>query len=408
MGPIAYIKSKVQAKAQSPPEKKRKVTRPRVFQWAYGDYTLHNSEIIFSAVTRISNALSTMPIQLYKGLAKVDNELNDLLRSSPNPNMTSCNFIKTMEAARCTSGNSYALKMLRPDMSIDRIDVLDSSRVTPIILQDTNELWYRLQTDNDGEIYVHNYYIIHLQFVSTNGFSGVNPVSVLFDTLNYSENIQKYSIEQLSKGINVAVVLEAPANLGEVQKKQMISDFTETYKETGGNILLLESGVTAKALNLSPVDTRLFEVEKITRSKVAMVYNIPTHLLGDYSESSYSSMEQEMLEFLSLTMLPIVTMYEQEFNRKLLTAKQRMEGYAFKLDMNALLRADALTKAETNYKAVRSGWKTPNEIRAEYGDAPLEYGDKALISRDLIPLEITTTKTEMLLGKGNATDENRK
>lgn len=400
MGLMAYIKSKVQAKAQSPPEKKRKATHPRIFQWAYGDYTLHNSEIIFSAVTRISNALSSMPIQLYKGLVRVENELNDLMRSSPNPNMTSCNFIKTMEAARCTNGNSYALKVLRPDMSIDRIDVLDSSRVTPIISQDTNELWYRLQTDNGCEIYVHNYYIIHVQFVSTNGFSGVNPVSVLFDTLNYSENIQKYSIEQLSKGINVAVVLEAPANLGEDQKRQMISDFTETYKETGGNILLLESGVTAKALNLSPVDTKLFEVEKITRSKVAMVYNIPTHLLGDYSESSYSSMEQEMLEFLSLTMLPIVTMYEQEFNRKLLTAKQRMEGYSFKFDMNALLRADALTKAETNYKAVRSGWKTPNEIRAEYGEAPLEYGDKALISRDLIPLEITTTKTEMLLGKG--------
>ncbi len=50
-------------------------------------------------------------------------------------------------------------------------------------------------------------------FISTNGITGINPVSVLLDTLQYSENIQKFSIAQLDKGMNAAVVLEAPAQL---------------------------------------------------------------------------------------------------------------------------------------------------------------------------------------------------
>lgn len=340
-----------------------------------------------------------MPIQLYRGSAPVKNDLNDLVSFSPNPNMTSCQFIKTMEACRDTSGNAYALKLYDPDGNLERVDILDPSKVVPVIESKSRELWYRITPEQGDDYYIHNYYVLHIPFISTNGYSGVNPISVLFETLGYSNDIQKFSIDQLKRGINAAIVLEAPANLGEHQREAAIKDFMETYKSTGGKILFLESGVQAKALNLSPVDTRLFEVEKITRSKVAMVYNIPPHLLGDYSDTSFSSQEQQMLEFLMLTMLPIVTAYEQEFDRKLLTREQRRRGYHFRFNMDSILRADAATQAEVNYKAVRSAWKTPDEIRATYNlpALPGGIGRGAVISRDLIPLNVTVNRTELLL-----------
>ena len=73
--------------------------------WLRGDYTLKNSELIFAAVTRISNSLSAMPIQLYQGAKPLRNELNAWFAFTPNPLMTSAQFLKTMEACRCTSGN---------------------------------------------------------------------------------------------------------------------------------------------------------------------------------------------------------------------------------------------------------------------------------------------------------------
>jgi HK97 family phage portal protein len=254
---------------------------------------------------------------------------------------------------------------------------------------ESGELWYKIAPERGAEYYLHNFYIIHVPFISTNGYSGVNPVSVLFNTLNYSTEIQKFSMSQLQKGINAQVVLEAPANLGKQQKEDMINDFMETYRETAGNILLLESGVQAKTLNLSPVDSRLFEVERITRSRVAMVYNIPPHLLGDYSDASFSSQEQQMLEFLMLTMLPIVTAYEQELNRKLLTREERRRGMGFQFDMDAILRADASTRADVHQKAIRGGWETPNEARADYGRTNDPNGNKLLVARDLTTLEYT-------------------
>ena len=360
----------------------------RFLNFRRGDYTMRNSELLFSAVSRISNALSAMPVRLYRGtsIAK-NNPLDDLIGFSPNPSMTSCQFFKTMEACRCTSGNAYALCIRDINGAVERLDVLDPDRVCPLMDVDSGEMWYRVTPENGKDFYIHNYHMLHIPFISSNGVVGVNPVSVLFDTLSYSENIQKFSVEQLEKGINVAVVLEAPANLGEAQRRRAIEDFKKTYFETGGNILMLESGVTAKGLNISPVDSKLFEVEKITRSKVAMVYNIPPHLLGDYSDTSFSSQEQQALEFLTLTMLPIVTAYEQELNKKLLTREQRRRGYAFKFNMDSILRADASTQADVYQKAIRGGWMKPNEVREKYNMQSESEGDKLLVSRDLTTLD---------------------
>lgn len=352
-----------------------------------GDYTLENSELIFSAVSRISNALSAMPLQLYCNAKPVRNDISEVVCVAPNYSPT-CQWIKTMEACRCTYGNAYALKVYDAMGQLVRLDILDPSRVTPLVDEDTREKWYRVLDASGAETYIHSFYIIHMPFISANGHTGINPVSVLLDTMNYNTQMQTFSAEQLDKGINAQIVVEAPANLGDAQRAQTIDAMHKTWKASGGNVLLLESGLTAKTLNLSPVDSKVFEVEKITRSKVAMVYNIPPHLMGDYSDTSFSSQEQEMIEFLTLTMLPIVTAYEQELDYKLLTRDERKRGYHFKFNVDAILRADSATRADVCQKAIRGGWMKPNEVRAEYGTAPDPSGNTLLVSRDLVPLEV--------------------
>lgn len=384
----------------SVPSRDRTETPTSWMFWRRGDYTLANSELLFSAVSRISNALSAMPVHLYRDstVAK-DHPLNDLISVAPNSSMTSCTWLRTMEACRDTSGNAYALKVFETPGRLSGLAVLDPLKVQPLIEEQSGELWYRVQPEQGKDFLVHSYYMIHIPFISTNGICGVNPVSVLFDTLAYNEQIQKFNLNQLEKGVNSAVVLEAPTNLGETQRDEVVNDFIETYKKTGGKILLLESGMKASVLNLSPVDSELFDVEKISRSNVAMVFNLPPHLLGDYSETSYNSQEQQMLEFLQLTMLPIVTAYEQELNRKLLTAEERAQGYHFRFSMDAILRADAATQAEVNYKDIRSGTRTPDEIRAQRGDPPLPngIGSVAMISQDLAPLDYTVNQKPKVL-----------
>ena len=90
----------------------------------------------------------------------------------------------------------------------------------------------------------------------------------------------------------------------------------------------------------------------------------------------------------------------QEMNKKLLTTEQRMDGYHWKFDTDAILRADAGTRAEVNFKAIRSGWRTPNEVRMEYGHPADANGDDLMVSKDLIPLRLLERLAE-LEQKGN-------
>lgn len=371
-------------------------TMPRF--WPRTDYTLYNSELLFAAVSRIANAFAAMPVQLYRGTTPLYNDLNDLVSRAPNPNMTAYNWKRALEVCSCTSGNAYALKVLDAAGKVARLDVLDPTRVSPVLEQDSRELWYQIRLDTGQSMYLHNWYVLHLPFLTSDGINGVNPVSVLFDTLSYSEDIQEFNRNQLKDGVNSAIVLEAPSQLGPDQREKTVGDFLQTYKETSGSILLLESGMTAKTLNLSPIDSKLFEVEKITRSKVAMVYNLPPHLLGDYSSASYASQEQGMLEFLTLTMQTRVTAFEQELDRKLLTAAQRKSGQHFVVNMDVLLRADAATMAEVEFKHVRSGIRTLDEVRAGHTLPPYrdKMGSLPIVSRDLAPLPAVLADPNMV------------
>ncbi len=138
----------------------------------------------------------------------------------------------------------------------------------------------------------------------------------------------------------------------------------------------------------------MLDVERISKNRVATVYNIPPHMLGDYTDTSYSTAEQSKREFIDLTIMPVIAQWEAEFNLKRLTLGERRQGYAFRSDLRAMMRADMQTMAEMYQKAIRGGWMRPNEVRESEGFPPDPFGDKLMGSRDLVPLE-TLLKGEM-------------
>lgn len=146
----------------------------------------------------------------------------------------------------------------------------------------------------------------------------------------------------------------------------------------------------------------------ITRNRVATVYNLPPHMLGDYSDTSFSTAEQQMQEFLQLTIIPIVQQWEDEFNRKLLTPEEFAVGYRIRFDTDALTRADTLATAQTNQMAIRGGWRKPNEVRQSEYRPPDPYGDHLMSSRDILPLRIMVDNPELLLGAASAVKQEKK
>lgn len=367
------------------------ITRPRA------DVTLQGHEAIYAAVTRIANTVASIPVHVYKGRERQDTHpLEKLLNLSPNPSMSAYIFKQTMEAFRNTEGMAYALIIRDGLGEITRLDVLDPTRVRPLIERDSREIWYDITLE--GKMYpIPGYMVLALKHMSANGISGIRPLDVLRGSLDYDAEVKEISLNQLD-GINHGVMLEVPGQaLDETRKAQIVADFLDAYESSGQRVLVLEGGIKATTFNQSPVDAQLMDVERITRNRVATVYNLPPHMLGDYSDTNFSTAEQQMQEFLQLTIIPIVQQWEDELNRKLLSDADYKAGYRFRFDTDSLIRADMVAMANKYQMAIRGGWMRMNEVREREGLPPDPNGDELMCARDVIPLRIMVEHPELLL-----------
>lgn len=356
--------------------------------WVMRNHALQNSEVVYAAVSRIATTFGAAPCGLYKGNdAQTDNALHRLVAVQPNDNLTPFELFRALEVCRLTSGNGYALLLPAGDNPAGALMLVDPGDVTPMRDKETGDIWYKLSQQEYGTSYWHNRHMLHVRNLSPDGVVGLNPIEVLRGTLDYSAQVATFSLEHLRNGVHAGLVVDFPAELSKSKRDDAVRFLLESYKDSGGAVLALDAGVRATRMDGSMVDPKLLDVDKITRARVAAVYNLPPHMLGDYTNSSYSSLEEEMLEFVGLTLKPIVELYRQEFNRKLLTTAQQADRLTFRWDLTDLAQPDSTTRARTYFQLVRSAGVTPNELRAAEGRPPLEGGDRLYVSRDMIALD---------------------
>jgi len=120
------------------------------------------------------------------------------------------------------------------------------------------------------------------------------------------------------------------------------------------------------------LETRLFNVAEISR-----YFNISPVLLGDLSKSSYNTIEAANIEFLTHTLMPYVSMIQDEFNRKLV--KPSEVGISIDLDESYLIKADKNSTANYLKTLVDGGIITRNEARTQLGYNEIEGCDKLIV-----------------------------
>lgn len=351
------------------------------------NHTLATNETIFAAISRLSNSLASLPLKLLdKNFNQVtDHPIAELLTYSPNPNMNAFEFLRTMEVLRNTTGNAYAIKDYDSRYQVRALWILDPSRVTEVIETTTKELWYEIQGDN-GVYYVHNMDVVHVKHIHGYGYRGISPIDVLRNTVDFEGKIKQLSLDMMDSAVKASFILQLAANVSDEKKKEIYENFRKFYSENGG-VLIQELGVKIDPIKREFLDTKVFEAEKITRTRVASVFNLPAYMLGETQGVNYNSMEQLALEFVQGTLGVNVVQYEKEFNRKLLTPEERRRGLYWKFNLKALLRGNTKDQAEYYFKGVRSMWLTPNEIRALEDLPPMEGGEKLYRSKDMEPID---------------------
>ena len=153
---------------------------------------------------------------------------------------------------------------------------------------------------------------------------------------------------------------------------------------------------------MSLTDAQFFELKKYSALQIAGAFGIKPNQISNYEKSSYANSETQQLAFLVDTMAYRLKMYEEEINFKTLPTQTQKEGFFYKFNEKAILRADSQTQMENLAKAVNNGIYTQNEAR-EYLDKPAkEGGDTLMVNGNYIPITMVGNQYDKGGGNGGS------
>jgi HK97 family phage portal protein len=130
-------------------------------------------------------------------------------------------------------------------------------------------------------------------------------------------------------------------------------------------------------IQINPEESQFLATMKYGGGQICGIYRVPPELVGESSEGSsitYANVESRGLDFLTFTMMRWVRRWEGWLDA--LTPP----GQYVKLDMNVLLRTDALTRWRVHHMGVGMEAIAPSEIRTFEDLPPLTPEQQAEIA----------------------------
>ena len=150
--------------------------------------------------------------------------------------------------------------------------------------------------------------------------------------------------------------------------------------------MVLHSGADIKDIGIDPEKSQSIESRRMFVEDVARIYNIPTHKLQLPGTSTYSSIEQTQLEFVSDTLRPYASLIENALST-LLQVYPNGQGAFLEFNMAALLRGDINSRATAASVAIQGGWLTVNDVRQGEGLSKIDGGDTLRVPLANVPID---------------------
>lgn len=331
---------------------------------------------VYTCVTTLSDAISSLPCRLYRREGKgkseaTDNYLYDMLMYAPNEEQNAPQFWATMVGCSALTGNGYAEIRRLSEGTITGLWPLNPLKTEPHRKPD-GTLAYKT-TDGMGEntyriIEAKN--VLHFPLFSMDGIRGVSPISAARESFALAKATEKYGSRYFGNGAHQDAILinKAPKPDPKAQR-----EFKESFQEAYGGSnahkqAILFGDWDVKAIGVSPENSQFLGVRGYQRSEIAAMFHLQPHQVGDTSRLSNANHVQAELSFVVNALRPIAYRIEQEIKRKLLSSQREL---FVEFDFSERTRGDMATQMRIYATARQWGLLTSNECREDMGYNPV-------------------------------------
>jgi len=357
---------------------------------------------VYRCVDLISDSIAVLPLETYKidpegfKVPVRDEDLYEILNLEPNEDMTRYVFFKTMMASVLLKGNAYAFIERDKQNKVQQLIYIpaDKVQVGQATINGIKRKRYQvLDFDYPLPEVIHPRDMIHVMNFSYDGVIGVSTLTHAANTMTVANNSESHAAGFFRSGGNIGGILKVEGvRMTKDQKEQNYREWeSRTNPITGkpNGIVILEGNQTYQPIAVNPKDSQLLESRQFNVIEICRFFSVSPVKVFDLSKSSYSTIEATQLEFLNDTLLPVITKFELEINRKVFLRNERRNMKA-EFNTSALLRADKASQSAYWNTMFQIGAASPNEIRREINLGKVDGGDKTFVQVNVQTLESAT------------------
>ncbi len=338
---------------------------------------------VYTCIRIIAESIGQIPLCLYReDGTKVSrgNRWYKTFCEMPNDYMTRQEMIEYLVTVLLIRGQAF-LDISKRNRLGDVMELIPLRYFDTVDLNmNTEGIPYARWVTNNGQSKTsyppfHKDDLFDVKLQTLDGYRGISPIRTQAEQVGSGIAAMRHVAKVFENGARLSGVLSTDDVLTEESAQRISTSWNSAYGGTdnAGKVAVLEAGLAYTNVTMSNQDAQLLELLQFSRGQIAAMFKVPSHMLNDNSAATFNNVEQNNLQFLKHTLMPIITKLEANLNKLI------PETMYLKFDTTQFTRGDIKTQAEVAEALIKSGIISHEESREMFDLSPQNEDDQFVI-----------------------------
>lgn len=319
---------------------------------------------------------------LAEGIQEGDAALQALLEIAPNEYMNSFDFIYKIVTLWANDNNAFIY--IARDVKGKVIGLYPIAYTQAEFVEASNILFVRFLFGNGTHMTVAYNELCHLRrFFGPNDLFGEDNESTLRPQIGLLNTVNKGFAAAVNNNNRLKGIIKSNVNLHPDDLKAQQEAFVKDYMNlaNNGGIAALDTRTDYIELKNQPTVADEKQMQIVRRDIMAYFHVSEDILMAQYDENKWGAFYESVIE-------PIAIRLGLELTRKIFTAREIAFGNRIHFEANRLQYASTSSKITLTKELMPFGMLSVNEAREIFNLAPVDGGEKRLVSLNYIDAEL--------------------
>lgn len=329
---------------------------------------------VYACVRLYADVVSTLPADVY---FRTNGERR-LLRPKPlwvdfpEPGVTRETYLSQVLVSLLIDGNAFVRIGRDAAGEVVTLSVLDPRRIEVRRNRATREIEYLVR---DTAVVLGRSDVMHIvDLLKPGAIRGTSRVEEVREELGLAAALDEFASRFFGQGSTTTGVIEYPGPLTYEQAQELAKSFDLAHAglRKSHRMGVLYGGAKFNKTGVNPDEAQMLESRRFAVESICRVFRVPPHMVGVTTPGamSYASVEQNGIQFVTLSVAPLVAKIEAAHSA-LLFGRDTF----YKMNVNGLMRGDMTSRFTAYAQAANVGWLSINDIHRLEDMPPVDGGD---------------------------------